>query len=282
MWQHSQWDGSLCSPGIHQQKMLYEYSRAFNSVEGNTTFYATPTKERVKGWADLTPTGFQFCFKFPQQITHHLMLAGSQRETEQFLDVMGTIEDRLGSFLIQLPPGFSPQQIDLLAGYLDRLPKSFRYAVEVRHLRFFTNTNDSHLLDQTLSSRGIDRVCFDSRALFSMPAELAKADLLIADAFAKKPRLPVKPRAIAKRPMVRLIGLLTPQQNLPWLEQWADKFALWITQGRQPYIFLHTPDNRLAPQMCREFHKLLQQRLPQLAALPEWPGEGFPSQQGLL
>lgn len=61
-----------------------------------------------------------------------------------------------------------------------------------------------------------------------------------------------------------------------------DKVAAWIEQGLTPYVFLHTPDNRLAPQLARRFHAQLMARLPGLSALPEPVVEPAVEQFGLL
>ena len=48
------------------------------------------------------------------------------------------------------------------------------------------------------------------------------------------------------------------------------KVAEWIEAGHTPYVFIHTPDNQLAPQLAWRFHQQLQARLPGLLDLP-WP-----------
>ncbi|MNV84067.1 hypothetical protein D3C71_1779160 [compost metagenome] len=63
---------------------------------------------------------------------------------------------------------------------------------------------------------------------------------------------------------------------------WLDKVARWIEDGRTPYVFLHTADNRLAPQLARRFHAQLMARLPGLADLPELIVEPAREQPGLL
>lgn len=41
-----------------------------------------------------------------------------------------------------------------------------------------------------------------------------------------------------------------------------EKIAGWIEEGRTPYMFLHTSDNRLAAQLALRFHGQLMARLP--------------------
>ena len=49
---------------------------------------------------------------------------------------------------------------------------------------------------------------------------------------------------------------------------------------------MHTPDNRLAPELARLFHARLAQLLPDLPPMAVWPGEleaqNAPQQSGLF
>ena len=99
---------------------------------------------------------------------------------------------------------------------------------------------------------------------------------------AKKPKVPPRPAALTLFPQVRFIGHPELEANEPFLTPWVEKVALWIEEGRTPYIFLHTSDNRLAPQLAERFHRQLMLRLPGLAALPELHSEAEVEQLGLL
>ncbi|BCQ59685.1 hypothetical protein PBOI14_14350 [Pseudomonas sp. Boi14] len=81
---------------------------------------------------------------------------------------------------------------------------------------------------------------------------------------------------------MRFIGHPELEANDPFLEPWIDKVAGWIEEGRTPYVFLHTSDNRLAAELARRFHARLMQRLPGLPALPELYREPAAEQLGLL
>jgi uncharacterized protein YecE (DUF72 family) len=53
---------------------LAYYSRRFDTVEVDSTFYRCPTIESVKNWALKTPPGFIFSLKIPHTITHEKVL----------------------------------------------------------------------------------------------------------------------------------------------------------------------------------------------------------------
>ena len=98
----------------------------------------------------------------------------------------------------------------------------------------------------------------------------------------RQPRLPLRPTAFSQSPQLRFIGHPELSANDPFMAPWLDKVADWINEGRTPYVFLHTSDNRLAPQLAQRFHQQLMQRLPGLPALPQAQVEGQIEQLGLL
>ena len=49
---------------------LAYYSKQFNSIELNATFYNSPSKQQVETWREKTPENFKFFPKIPQSISH--------------------------------------------------------------------------------------------------------------------------------------------------------------------------------------------------------------------
>ncbi len=70
MWTHKAWQARF---GPSRDR-LSAYAEWCNAVEGNTTFYATPTKETVASWAQQTGPDFRFVIKLPKLITHERRL----------------------------------------------------------------------------------------------------------------------------------------------------------------------------------------------------------------
>ena len=69
-WSHPAWPGQLLGMNARPAEHLADYARVFNSVEGNTTFYASPTPETVQRWADAVPDHLRSSFKFPKDLVH--------------------------------------------------------------------------------------------------------------------------------------------------------------------------------------------------------------------
>jgi uncharacterized protein YecE (DUF72 family) len=132
-WSYSFWKGSFYPKDLASKDFLTFYSKQFNSVEVDNTFYRIPTSKTVNDWKQQTPAGFKFSLKFPAKITHIKMLKDAQEDTQIFLQNVSPLKEKLGALLLQFPPTFKQQHLSQLADYLKALPKSYRYAVEVRN-----------------------------------------------------------------------------------------------------------------------------------------------------
>lgn len=264
LWANAQWKGSLFSTDAKPAEFLTQYAQVFNAVEGNTTFYSVPSAEMVLRWVNATPESFRFSFKFPRTITHQHHLIHAAKETQEFLQRLEPLGQRLNGLMLQLPASFSPNEMPLLESFLRSLPPDYRYAVEVRHPAFFIHVEVRASYNVLLEKLGVDRVIFESRPVHAAPP----LDAATREAHARKPRLPVQLDATAERPVLRYIGHPLLEANHAWLDRWAAQTARWLEEGKRPRIFLHTPDNHLAPELARMFHAQLQQRVSGLADLP--------------
>jgi len=277
VWSLNEWTGNFFTDDAKQEDYLSQYASVFNAVEGNTTFYNTPGKKLVEKWGKRTPDGFKFCFKFNRSITHLKGLAGVEDDILRFIEVFEPIEKRLGPFHIQLPPKFSPDQIDRLENVLGILPSGFSYAVEVRHDSFYDHGRNENRLNRLLRSFNVDRVIFDTRKLHSLKTD----DATITEAQRKKPKLPVRFETTGSRPFVRFVGANDVLNNEPYLKEWAIIVADWIKEGLHPYVFTHSPDRVSQPPIARRFHQILSELI-DLNPMPVWPAEKQNEQLGLF
>ena len=259
-WQHPAWNARLPVGG----SPLERYSRVFNAVEGNTSFYATPSRNQCEQWRAQVPQGFRFLFKFPRQITHDDLLRGVEGQVRAFVERLDPLSDVLGPFLLQLPAAFGPQSLADLWRFVDALPPSLHCTVEVRHRDFFAKGDAERALNRGLLERSLARVCFDSRALFAASAE----DPATREAQRKKPRLPVHVLPGEAAPVIRYVGHPDLLANRPFLAPWVERVACWIEAGKQPCVFIHMPDNGDALALAALWHEMLTERLPWLTPLP--------------
>ena len=263
-WSEPAWRGSLYPDGARTADFLSRYAEVFNAVEGNTTFYARPSPQTVARWAETMPPQLRFCAKLPRDISHSADLHEQLDAVDDFRRLLAPLGARIAPFWLQLPASFGPSRMAELAALIAHW-NGLDLAIEVRHPAFFAKGEEERRLNRLLQGAGIERICLDSRALFSCTS----SSPAVLHAQAKKPRLPLRPTAFSQAPQLRFIGHPELAANDAYLAPWLDKVAAWIEEGRTPYVFLHTPDNLLAPQLAQRFHAQLMTRLPGLPALPE-------------
>ncbi len=262
MWTHARWQGRFLPHPLPPGERLRAYASWCNAVEGNTTFYATPARGTVESWARQVSPDFRFVVKLPKSITHERRLTGIDDELRSFLDAIEPLGPRVHALWIQLPGSFGPTDLGALAGFLRRLPSSYRYAVEVRHRAFF---DDPPPLERVLTGAGAEWVPFDTTTLFRSPPT-SDAE---RDAWTKKPRLPRRSPALTDRPIVRYLGRDDTARTVEGWQHWVETVAGWLREGRSPTVFVHTPDNADAPMLARRFHDDVRARLPGIEPLPE-------------
>ncbi len=264
VWSCPKWLGSVYGKKSKRADWLADYTRTFNTVEGNSTFYALPKAEIAERWASEAVPGFKFAFKFPQTISHVPDLRYASEDLKVFLSFLEIFarHDVLGDTFLQLPPHLSAKSWPALWRLLKELPTSWGFAVEPRHSDWFDQANVEQQLDGSLRELGFSRVLFDSRPLFSQAAS-DEAELVSQS---RKPRSPFRQTVTNSRPMLRLVGRNQIQSVDTYLEDWGATIAEWLRSGLQPFIFTHTPDDAFAPEMAMSLHQKIRRHLP---ALPE-------------
>jgi uncharacterized protein YecE (DUF72 family) len=111
------------------------YSRYFNTVEINSTFYRPCNPKTAESWAKRTPDDFEFTVKVWQQFTHKKG-EWAKEDIEEFKSgILPLIEaHKLGCLLFQFPASFkhTPETMDRLKALLESF-EGHPKAVELRH-----------------------------------------------------------------------------------------------------------------------------------------------------
>ncbi|WP_033334048.1 MULTISPECIES: DUF72 domain-containing protein [Actinomadura] len=265
MWAHARWQGRFVPPSLPPGERLRAYASWCDAVEGNTTFYATPSRATVESWAEQTSEDFRFVLKLPKQVTHEGRLARGGEELRTFLHAIEPLRSRAHALWVQLPASFGPGDLGTLAGFLHGLPAEHRYAVEVRHRAFFEDAGCVRDLERVLSRAGAEWVPFDTTVFFQSPPT-SDAE---RDAWTKKPRVPRRSAALTDRPIVRYLGRDDTGRTVEGWRFWVGRVTEWLREERSPTVFVHTPDNADALDLARRFHAEVRARVPELEPLPE-------------
>src|SRR5213594_3931567 len=110
-----------------EQRLRY-YTRHFPVVEVDSTYYALPSLENARRWADRTPPDFVFGVKAYAALTQHPV-----EPLRLDKDLQQALPEKLGYVLFQMPRWFIPGRE--AAAYLEQVTErlaGFRLAVEFR------------------------------------------------------------------------------------------------------------------------------------------------------
>ena len=256
VWAFRGWLGNFYPRGNRAGDFLELYGDRFTAVEGNTTFYSVPDEATVLRWRDSVPCGFQFCPKLPRTISHQGALLPRVEEALAFLDRMTHLGDRLGPIFLQLPPSYSPNQLNDLQAFLQHWPtRTAPLAVEVRHPGWFDSSHARHL-DRLLAQTSASRILLDTRPIYS------GSDDPQAQSQRRKPQVPLQPHVTNSRAIVRFISHPDGDRNRVYLEEWGERVRQWLERGIDIFFFVHCPQEEHSPTFARQF----QQRLETLEA----------------
>jgi len=134
---YQDWSGAFYPKGLAGRDFLSYYSRIFNAVEVDSTFYGTPRRESVLRWKEAAPDGFRISVKVPRSITHDAELIDVSHEMETFIDAVRILDEKLGVILLQFPPSFSNTKLLQVESFIKDLPDDLVFAVEFRHRSWY-------------------------------------------------------------------------------------------------------------------------------------------------
>jgi uncharacterized protein YecE (DUF72 family) len=136
-WHYKHWLGRFYPVGLRPEEQLDYYLIFFDTVEINNSFYRLPTRETFLKWHDDTPAEFWFSVKASRYITHMKKLKEPEDAIDLLLSRADALEDKLGTILFQLPPGWmiNPERFDY---FLSALPRGERFVFEFRNSTWYT------------------------------------------------------------------------------------------------------------------------------------------------
>jgi uncharacterized protein YecE (DUF72 family) len=118
--------------------MLEFYSKRFDTVELNNTFYRLPLETGLENWRKGTAPGFCFAAKGSRFLTHMKKLKDPETGVGRFFERIDRLRPKLGPIVFQLPP-FWDVDTGRLENFLRALPKRHRYAFEFRNKTWHTD-----------------------------------------------------------------------------------------------------------------------------------------------
>lgn len=137
-YEHDGWTESFYPAGLSEQRRLAVYGGSFSTVEITSTFHKVPGARALHAWARQVPERFAFSLKAPRLITHDLRLLDAADVVADFVETAGTLGDRLGAILFQVPT-YLRCDVARLEDFLHQIPEDIRVAFEFRHRSWFND-----------------------------------------------------------------------------------------------------------------------------------------------
>ncbi|MDH7446828.1 DUF72 domain-containing protein [Aquimarina sp. 2201CG14-23] len=226
---------------------LYYYSRQFNSIELNATFYRIFPEDQFKKWYDKTPDGFKFFPKLVQNISHLKRLNDDvQPYVDQYLANAIHLKEKLGTIFLQMHSNFAPKYVDRVINFVTKWPKELRLAIEFRHTDWFNDQVVANELYDLLETHNIANIITDSAG---------RRDLLHM-------------RLTNKEAFIRYVGA-NHETDYTRLDDWVTRLKSWKAQGIEDvHFFVHQNIEKESPLLSKYFIELLNKELNTTLILP--------------
>lgn len=228
-WGKKEWIGKIYPPGIKESNFLDEYVKHYNSIELNATHYQIYPPLTIKKWADKAKEkDFLFCPKITNSISHEGKLTDKYHLTTQYLEGIKAFGNHLGPIFLQLSEMFSPDRLHELIDYLQSLPKTFQFFLEVRHPGFFSDKHIRELLCITLHQLNIGAVITDTAGR----RDCAHMYLTVPKTF------------------IRFVGNSLHTSDFTRIDDWVKRIKYWLDNGlKELYFFMHMHDEATSPEL---------------------------------
>ncbi|WP_111682610.1 DUF72 domain-containing protein [Winogradskyella tangerina] len=219
---------------------LEYYSRQFNAVELNATFYRIFPPEQFEKWYHKTPQDFSFFPKLNQEISHWKRLNEDVAPVVyNFLYSAINLKEKLGCIFLQMPENFAPKDFDRVVNFMKSWPKEIPLAAEFRHTAWFSDDSISEDLYQLLEANNISNVIVDSPG---------RRDIMHM-------------RLTNSRVFVRYVAT-NHQSDFKRLDEWVERLALWKSYGiHHVNFFIHEDVQKDKPMLSNYFIEQLNSEL---------------------
>ncbi|MFE8424400.1 DUF72 domain-containing protein [Tenacibaculum sp. ZH5_bin.1] len=218
---------------------LEYYSKQFNSIELNATFYRQFPAEQFEKWKAKTPENFKFFPKLGQEISHWKRLQGVQDAVNVYLDNASHLQEKLGTIFLQLHANFGNKNFDRLQNFVVSWPKGIPLAIEVRHPDWFEDTMVFEEFTQLFEEHNIANVLVDTAGRRDM----------------------MHMRLTNNEAFVRYVGANHPS-DYTRLDDWVVRLKEWNDLGLENiHFFIHQNLEVESPLLAAYFIKKLNKEL---------------------
>ncbi len=130
-YQYPHWRGVFYPNNMAKGKWFGHYSRAFDTVEINNTFYCLPEVSTFERWCQQAPENFCYTLKFSRYGSHLKCLDDPESTVRAFMERAVHLGPCMGPVLVQLKPRWH-LDLERLNRFLRAVPATQRWAFEFR------------------------------------------------------------------------------------------------------------------------------------------------------
>ncbi len=138
-WDYKDWIGPFYPKLLESYNRLVFYTKYFNVIEINNTFYSLPKFSIVQNWSEQAPADFKFIVKVWQEITHNFKDVNIKDSISQFFYRLSPLKEKTFAYLLQFPPWFkyNEKHLHQLKYLISELPTENKYIFELRDNSWF-------------------------------------------------------------------------------------------------------------------------------------------------
>lgn len=235
-WSYKDWSGIFYSSDLPAKDYLRFYSRVFDCVEIDSSFYRIPNQFMIEQWKRVTPEGFLFSPKMPKKITHENKLENFESTLTYFYSVVGKLGSKLGPIVAQLPPSIKlDKHMGAMEKFVGSLNPKYRHTIEFRHKSWFTPD-----VYRMLENRGVAMTWSLNQYLETPPEVTAKFAYL---------------RMVGERDITEFTG--KQKERKEEMERWAKNLNEKSDTLDDAYVFFNNHFAGFGPESANEFRRLL-------------------------
>ena len=235
-WSYNDWQGIFYPKGLAAKDYLPYYSKVFNCVEIDSSFYRVPNQFMLNQWKNNTPSGFLFSPKLPKKITHEKKLVDSESNLLYFYSVMSRLKEKLGPIAIQLPPSVKLGAHEaVMKDFISHLSPEFKHAIEFRHKSWFTPEVYSLLRKNNVA------MIWSLNQYVETPPEVT-ADFVYV-------------RMVGDREITKFTGVQRDRSED--MKRWAEAVKDSSGKFESGYVFFNNHFAGFSPESANEFRRLL-------------------------
>lgn len=258
-WSEASWKGVFYPEGLPAGEQLSYYATQFDTVEADVTYYRVPDARLVGGWERKLPADFRLAAKFPRSIVHGgeqatpdpskvLVPTAVGEDLERFLAHMSLLGPKCGPLVLQFP--YFNQKVfrsaepflERLAAFLDGLPQSFRYGVEVRNKSWIDERLCGLLRERNVALVWVDLAYLPHPADLARELDLVTADFVYARLIGDRKRIDELTRTFDR--------VVVDQSER--LARWAELLRSTLERVHEVYTYANNHYAGHAPATIRE------------------------------